>query len=121
MGSEVVSLAAAESKNPSRSIPRSIRNVYVRIFVFYVLGTFIIGLNTKSTDPLLGSASDASASPFVIAIQRAGIKVLPHIISESSSYMSLPLPSSSSHNINPLSSLYTTFSSLSSRYGSIQY
>lgn len=80
MGSEVVAVAAAESKNPSRSIPRSIRNVYIRIFLFYVLGTFIIGLNTPSTDKRLGSASDASASPFVIAIERAGIKVLPHII-----------------------------------------
>ncbi|KLT38743.1 amino acid permease [Cutaneotrichosporon oleaginosum] len=79
-GAEVVAVAAAESKNPGRSIPRSIRQVYIRIFIFYVLGTFIIGLNCPSNDPRLGTTSDASASPFVIAISRAGIKVLPHII-----------------------------------------
>jgi amino acid transporter len=81
-GAEVVAVAAAESKNPGRSIPRSIRQVYIRIFIFYVLGTFIIGLNCPSNDPRLGTTSDATASPFVIAISRAGIKVLPHIISE---------------------------------------
>lgn len=82
-GAEVVAVAAAESKNPGRSIPRSIKQVYIRIFVFYVLGTFIIGLNCPSNDPRLGTTSDATASPFVIAISRAGIKVLPHIISKS--------------------------------------
>ncbi|KAL1412999.1 hypothetical protein Q8F55_000748 [Vanrija albida] len=79
-GGEVVAVAAAESKNPVKSIPRAIKQVYLRICVFYILGTFIIGLNCPSNDPRLGTTSDATASPFVIAIQRAGIKVLPHII-----------------------------------------
>ncbi|WOO76676.1 Dicarboxylic amino acid permease [Vanrija pseudolonga] len=79
-GGEVVAVAAAESKNPVKSIPRAIKQVYLRICVFYILGTFIIGLNCPSNEPRLGTTSDATASPFVIAISRAGIKVLPHII-----------------------------------------
>lgn len=34
----------------------------------------------SSADEALGSADDASASPYVVAFQNAGIKVLPHII-----------------------------------------
>lgn len=79
-GSEIVAVAAAESHNPTRAIPRAIKQVYIRIVLFYVLGTFVIGLNIPSTHPHLGSSHDAHASPFVIAIESAGIKVLTHII-----------------------------------------
>lgn len=79
-GSEIVAVAAAESRNPTRAIPRAIKQVYVRIVLFYVLGTLVIGLNVPSTHPRLGESNDAHASPFVIAIEAAGIKVLPHII-----------------------------------------
>lgn len=41
----------------------------------------LVGLVVPYTDPrLLSDASDASASPFVIAIESAGIKVLPSLI-----------------------------------------
>lgn len=80
LGSEIVAVVAAETKNPSKAVPRAIKNVYLRICVFYILGTFIIGMTCPSNDSHLGTASDASASPFVIAISRAGIKVLPSIV-----------------------------------------
>jgi amino acid transporter len=49
--------------------------------LFYILGTFIIGLLVSSDDKRLGNSSGtAASSPFVIAIEDAGIPVLPSII-----------------------------------------
>ena len=74
-------MAAAETKNPRRNLPRAIKLIYIRIIVFYICGVFVVGLLVPSNDPkLILGGSDASASPFVIAIERAGIKALPSII-----------------------------------------
>ncbi|TFK91621.1 amino acid permease [Polyporus arcularius HHB13444] len=81
IGTEVVAIAGAEVKNPRRNIPKAIRNVYVRLLLFYIGGVFIIGLLVPSNDKRLNIADGtAAASPFVIAIDNAGIKVLPSII-----------------------------------------
>lgn len=81
IGSEIVAIAAGEAKNPRKSIPIAIRNVYIRIILFYFGGTFVIGLLVASNDERLAlNAGTALASPFVIAIENAGIKVLPSII-----------------------------------------
>ncbi|EIW75831.1 amino acid transporter [Coniophora puteana RWD-64-598 SS2] len=80
-GTETVAIAAAEAKNPRRNLPKAISRVYFRILVFYIGGVFVIGLLVPSTDPRLNlNASDASASPFVIAIDNAGIKGLTSVI-----------------------------------------
>ena len=73
-------IAAGEAKNPRRNLPRAIRRVYIRILLFYIGGVTIIGLLVPSSDPglKLGSGT-AAASPFVIAIKRSGIKVLPGV------------------------------------------
>ncbi|KAI8593146.1 amino acid permease [Geranomyces variabilis] len=80
IGTEIVAIAAGEAKNPRRNIPKAIKRVSVRIALFYIGGTFIIGLLVPSNHPLLGSHKDARGSPFVIGIQQAGINVLPDII-----------------------------------------
>ncbi|PCH39052.1 amino acid permease [Wolfiporia cocos MD-104 SS10] len=81
IGTEVVALAGAEAKNPRRNIPKAIRNVYIRIILFYVGGVIVIGLLVPYTDPRLNLTSGtAAASPFVIAIETAGIKALPSLI-----------------------------------------
>jgi len=52
------------------------------ILLFYVLGTLVIGLLVPSNDPgldLKEGKGTAAASPFVIAIKRAGIKGLPSV------------------------------------------
>ncbi|KAF9021287.1 hypothetical protein BDZ89DRAFT_1093545 [Hymenopellis radicata] len=69
VGTEIVAIAAAETKNPHRNLPKAIKRIYIRTLLFYIGGVRV----------QLGG-SDASASPFVIAIERAGIKVLPSII-----------------------------------------
>lgn len=81
IGTEVVTMAAAEMKNPRYTMPRAIRTVYVRILLFYIGGVFVIGLLVPSNSPLLSlNSSNASSSPFVIAINRAGIRYLPSIL-----------------------------------------
>jgi len=73
-------MAAAEARNPRRNIPKAIRRVYFRVLVFYIGGVLVIGLLVPSNNPLLNLNSDnASASPFVIAFNEAGIKVLPSV------------------------------------------
>ncbi|GAA5902685.1 uncharacterized protein JCM6883_007207 [Sporobolomyces salmoneus] len=81
IGTEIVAIAAGETKDPRKTLPRAIKNVYIRILLFYILGVFITGLLVPSNDPRLNLGSGTAASaPFVIAIQDAGIKVLPSII-----------------------------------------
>ena len=76
VGSEVVALAAAESRNPKKTVPSAIRKVWIRIVVFYILSVLIVGLLVPSNDPRLRlSTGTAASSPFVIAISDAGIKV----------------------------------------------
>jgi amino acid transporter len=83
-GIQNVTAAAAETKAPRHSIPRATKRIFVRIFVFYVLSIFMVGLIIPSNDPnlLQGIAAHptASQSPFVIAAQRAGIAAIPSII-----------------------------------------
>ncbi|KAJ6034092.1 hypothetical protein N7460_009909 [Penicillium canescens] len=80
-GTELVGLAAAESKTPHKSIPAASRQVFWRIAIFYVLTLLMVGLLVPYTDPRLLNASDSDTkdSPFVIAIVDAGIPVLPSI------------------------------------------
>jgi amino acid transporter len=81
-GIELVGLTAAEAANPRKTIPRATKQVFWRITIFYIVSLTLIGCLVPYTSPrLLNGASnyDASASPFVIAIEDAGIKVLPSI------------------------------------------
>ncbi|KAL2878607.1 hypothetical protein SGCOL_006077 [Colletotrichum sp. CLE4] len=80
-GTELVGLAAAESDNPRKAIPMASKQVFWRIAFFYIVNLFILGLIVPANDPrLLGSSgANTKASPFVLAIQDAGIKVLPSI------------------------------------------
>ncbi|CUS10725.1 unnamed protein product [Tuber aestivum] len=82
-GTELVGLAAAETANPRKSLPTAVKQVFWRITLFYIVSLTLIGLLVKYTDERLlsgSSGADAKASPFVIAINDAGIKVLPSIM-----------------------------------------
>ncbi|KAG6911818.1 hypothetical protein DXG01_000065 [Tephrocybe rancida] len=81
IGTEIVAIAAGEAKNPRRNLPRAIKRVYIRIVLFYIGGTSIIGLLVPYTSKGLDLADGtAASSPFVIAIRNAGIQSLPSII-----------------------------------------
>ncbi|PFH50305.1 hypothetical protein AMATHDRAFT_4122 [Amanita thiersii Skay4041] len=80
-GMELVAVAASETENPRRNIAKAVKRVFYRIFIFYVLGILIIGMLVSYDDPaLLQDTGTAAQSPFVIAFNVAGVKVLPHII-----------------------------------------
>ena len=73
-------MAAAEARNPRRSIPKAIKKVYFRVLVLYIGSVFIIGLLVPSNDPSLNStSSQSSVSPFVTAFKEAGIMVVPSV------------------------------------------
>lgn len=78
---ELIALAAGETVAPRRNIPKAARRFVWRLAIFYGLGSLIIGIIVPSDDPrLLSPSSNATASPFVIGIARAGIKGLNHVI-----------------------------------------
>lgn len=80
-GVELVAIAASETQNPRANIKKAVARVFWRILFFYIIGVFICGLIVPYNDPnLLSSTGNAAESPYVIAMSRAGIKVLPHII-----------------------------------------
>ncbi|KAG9876362.1 amino acid permease, partial [Aureobasidium melanogenum] len=80
-GVEMVAVAAGEAENPRKNIPKAVRRVFWRILFFYVLGSLAIGVTVKSNNPhLTAGGVGAKSSPWVIAIQSAGIPALPSII-----------------------------------------
>lgn len=78
-GTEMVGLAAAETRNPKTTLPKAVKQVFWRIIFFYILSLTFIGLLVPYDSPELLGNSGSSASPFVIAIKSGGIKVLPSI------------------------------------------
>lgn len=81
LGTEIVATTLGEAQNPRKAVPKAIKRVFFRLMAFYVLGIFIIGVLVSYDDPrLLNGGDDASASPFVIAINNAGIHALPSIV-----------------------------------------
>ncbi|KAF4633767.1 hypothetical protein G7Y89_g4355 [Cudoniella acicularis] len=80
IGTEITAIAAAETANPRRSVPRAIKSVWIRLVLFYLCSAFLIGMLVSPTDPSLNLSSTAAKSPFVIAIKNAGLSVLPSII-----------------------------------------
>ena len=82
-GTELVGLAAAETANPRKSLPTAIKQVFWRITIFYVVALTVVGLLVPYDNEKLPGAqsiADAAASPFVIAIENAGIEVLPSVM-----------------------------------------
>lgn len=81
-GSELVGLAASESVEPRKSVPKAAKQVFWRITLFYILSLLMVGLLVPYNDKsLIGASSvDAAASPFVIAIKTHGIKGLPSVV-----------------------------------------
>ena len=71
-GTELVGIAAGETENPSKSIPRAIRKIFWRILLFYILSLAVIGtlIPHNSTELL---QNDIFTSPFTLVFKLAGI------------------------------------------------
>jgi len=71
-GTELLGVAAGETEDPAKSIPKAVKTVFWRILLFYVLAIFVIGLIIPYTNGNLAS-NDVTVSPFTIVFQKAGI------------------------------------------------
>ena len=74
-GTELIGIAAGESEDPAKNVPRAIRKVFWRILLFYVFAILIIGLLIPYTDPKLlkNQLGDIAVSPFTLVFERAGL------------------------------------------------
>lgn len=80
-GPELIVFSTGEMRNPRKNLPTAARRFFIRLAVFYVLGTLAIGIICNSdSEGLVSGSGDANASPWVIAIRNAGITALPSII-----------------------------------------
>lgn len=75
-GTELIGIAAGESENPRKNVPKAIKQVFWRILLFYIVAIFIIGLVIPYNDPNLmgngGVDKEAIAiSPFTLVLQKA--------------------------------------------------
>lgn len=73
-GTELVGVAAGESENPAKNIPKAIRQIFWRILLFYIFAIFIIGMLVPYDNPNLisGDITDIAISPFTIVFEKAG-------------------------------------------------
>ena len=77
-GTELVAVTAGEAS--PKALKSAIRKVMFRILVFYVLCMLFIGLLVPYNDPkLTENGGFTRNSPFLIAMENSGTKVLPHI------------------------------------------
>ncbi|KAF5020964.1 hypothetical protein F66182_7010 [Fusarium sp. NRRL 66182] len=84
-GPDYVSMAAGEAENPRQVMPRAFNAVFYRLTAFFVLGSLCVGILVPYNDKELTAAytngePGAAASPYVVAMNRLGIDVLPHIV-----------------------------------------
>ncbi len=74
-GTEMVGVAAGESKDPKKTIPVAIKQIFWRILLFYIVCIFIIGTLIAYNDPRLlqaAAADNIALSPFTLLYEKAG-------------------------------------------------
>ncbi|CCH40510.1 putative amino-acid permease [Wickerhamomyces ciferrii] len=80
-GVQSVPSLAAEVKNPRRNIFIASKRIFYRVTILMMVTVFCLTLIVPSNDKsIANSTGNAQHSPFVVAINNANIKVLPHII-----------------------------------------
>ncbi|UKZ76969.1 hypothetical protein TrVFT333_004685 [Trichoderma virens FT-333] len=84
-GPDYVSMAAGEAENPRAVMPRAYNAVFYRLTAFFILGSLCVGILVPYNDKELiaafaSSKPGAAASPYVVAMNRLGINVLPHFV-----------------------------------------
>ncbi|KAI9271489.1 amino acid permease/ SLC12A domain-containing protein [Phascolomyces articulosus] len=79
-GTEVVGVTAGEAKNPTKTIPRAIRNTFYRIVFFYICTIFLIGLCIPYNDARLSAGDDSTTASFTLVFELAGINGGAHFV-----------------------------------------
>ena len=89
----MVLVTAAEAESPRRDLPVAARYMYLLPVSLYMVGILLVGLCVDYLNPRLShlhvlstlnprliGITTAASSPYVIAIEEAGIKVLPSFL-----------------------------------------
>ncbi|KAG7906980.1 hypothetical protein KL905_003997 [Ogataea polymorpha] len=79
-GGEHIAIVAGEVKNPRTFIPRCTQPIFWRLCVFFIGNAWLITMNVPYDDETLNNASGSLASPYIIAMKRGGVKILPDIL-----------------------------------------
>lgn len=84
-GPDYVSMSAGEAENPRVVMPKAFNAVFYRLTTFFMLGALCVGILVPYDDAELTAAFEsglpgAAASPYVVAMNRLRIGVLPHIV-----------------------------------------
>ncbi|PIZ03625.1 MAG: hypothetical protein COY58_08415 [Gammaproteobacteria bacterium CG_4_10_14_0_8_um_filter_38_16] len=80
-GTELIGVAAGEAKDPHKSIPRAVKQIFWRILLFYILIMLIISLIIPYTDPrLLNENNNIAMSPFTIVFSMMHIPYITGIM-----------------------------------------
>ena len=66
-GTELIGVAAGESENPEKTIPRAIKSIFWRILIFYLGTIIVLGAIIPFTQ------AGVSESPFTMVFEKAGI------------------------------------------------
>lgn len=84
VGPEYMSMVAGEARNPRKTMKTAYKTVLYRLAFFYIGGALSVSIlmayNDKKYNEIVDSASTAALSPYVVAMENLGIKVLPHIV-----------------------------------------
>ncbi|SCU88295.1 LAMI_0D09538g1_1 [Lachancea mirantina] len=84
-GPDYVSMIAGETRVPRKVLPVAFKQVFVRLTILFLGSSLCVGIVCSANDPNLTAAINearpgAGASPYVIAMNNLGIKVLPNIV-----------------------------------------
>lgn len=74
-GTELVGVAAGETEDPEKNVPKAIKTVFWRILIFYIGAIIVVGFILPYNDPNLLSSGveNIAVSPFTLIFERAGI------------------------------------------------
>lgn len=79
-GGENSGLVASEMKNPKKAVPHAVSSIWVRLALFYLMGSLMVTITVSPNNPDLFGGSGTNASPFVIAYRDAGLQPMAHIM-----------------------------------------
>ena len=85
-GNEIIGITAEETERQRETLPKAVKRISYRIIFYYVGAILVLGLNVSAEDPILGTwlLDDPTTRPypggFIIMLQRANIRGLPHIV-----------------------------------------
>lgn len=66
-GTELIGVAAGESENPDKTIPKAIKSIFWRILIFYLGTIIILGAIIPFTE------ASVDTSPFTMVFEKAGV------------------------------------------------